>query len=156
VARPAPAAPGNFKRPRDHSLQNNFILDGIDNKHVLGERAGTKFTGFTPIRGQFGRVQGRDLSVFVEYGRSRERLSLYRRRGHKSINLLGYEYLRTISSMQRFLFEPKWSREAAEQSEQFGANIGGPLRRNKIFGFFNYEGTRIHRGFPARRPYASE
>ena len=37
-------------------------------------------------------------------------------------------------------------RKPENVQNQFGGNVGAPIIKNKLFGFFNYEGTRIRRG----------
>src|SRR4029453_16033267 len=43
----------------------------------------------------------------------------------------------------------------ALQRKQFGASIGGPIKKEKMFFFFNYEGDRFNFGNQVNRPVPS-
>ena len=47
----------------------------------------------------------------------------------------------------RNFFDPGGAEKPELDQKQFGGVIGGPVWRNKTFFLFNYEGTRIKRGF---------
>lgn len=55
----------------------------------------------------------------------------------------GYEYLRNTAFDARGFFA---TNTPAEHQNEFGFNIGGPIKKNKIFFFSNYDGFRFTQG----------
>jgi hypothetical protein len=139
---------GNFNVHGIHSLQNNFILDGIDNN--------TFSENVQELSSQASRPSVDNLEEFkvvtapysAEYGRSPgAAVVVATKSGTNQVHLLGYEYLRnSYFDANDFFSNRNGLARPQNNQNQFGANIGAPLRRDKLFGFFNYEGTRIHRG----------
>ncbi len=67
--------------------------------------------------------------------------------GSNKFHGLGYEYVRNnyfdsndFFSDRHQLAKPKYNQN------QFGGNLGGPILTNRLFFFFDYEGTRIKQG----------
>ncbi len=139
---------GDFNVNGVHSLQNDFILDGIDNntfsenvQELSTESAHpsvdtiAEFNAITnPYSAEYGRSPGAVVSVNTKSGSNR-------------FHGLGYEYVRNnyfdandFFSDRHGLPKPKYNQN------QFGGNIGGPIIKNKLFFFFDYEGTRIKQG----------
>jgi len=144
----------NFNVHGIHSLQNNIILDGIDNS--------TFSENVQELSSQASRPSVDNLEEFkvvtapysAEYGRSPgAAVVVSTKSGTNPLHLLGYEYLRNnFFDANDFFSNRNGLAKPQNNQNQFGANIGGPLRRNKIFGFFNYEGTLFIVAFPARQP----
>ncbi len=151
---------GDFNVHGVHSLQNNFILDGIDNNtfsenvQELSTEAGhpsvdtlQEFNIITnPYSAEYGRSPGAAVSVSTKSGTNK-------------IHVLAYEYLRNqLFDANDFISNSHGLAKPENNQNQFGANIGGPLVKDKLFGFFNYEGTRIHQGVSrtATVPLANE
>lgn len=139
---------GDFNVHGVHSLQNNFLLDGIDNNtfsenvQELSTEAShpsvdtiQEFSIITnPYSAEYGRSPGAAVSVSTKSGTNQ-------------LHLLAYEYLRNQLFDANDFFSNKSGLAKPENNQnQFGGSIGGPLIKNKLFGFFNYEGTRIHQG----------
>jgi len=139
---------GDFNVNGIHSLQNNFILDGIDNntfsenvQELSTESAHpsvdviSEFNIITnPYSSEYGRAPGAAVSVNTKGGTNQ-------------FHGLAYEYLRNNYfdandwiSNHNHLVKPE------NNQNQFGGNFGGPILKNRLFGFFNYEGTRIKQG----------
>ncbi|MCX6631221.1 MAG: TonB-dependent receptor [Candidatus Solibacter sp.] len=57
-----------------------------------------------------------------------------------------YEFLRNRALDARNYFAPAGQQSPAYQRNQFGASVGGPLRRNRTFFFSDYEGRRVREG----------
>ena len=55
-----------------------------------------------------------------------------------------WEFLRNQAFDARGFFEQPNDRKAPYKQNQFGAALGGPIKRDKAFFFVDYEGTRIH------------
>lgn len=139
---------GSFNVHGVHSLQNNFILDGIDNNTIsenvqeLSTEAAhpsvdviDQFTIVTsPYSAEHGRAPGAALSVNTKGG------------GNK-IHLLAFEYLRNdFFDATDYFTKRQGFRKAKNRQNQFGGSVSGPILHDRLFGFFNYEGTRITQG----------
>jgi TonB dependent receptor len=67
--------------------------------------------------------------------------------GTNEVHGLLFEYLRNrVLDANDFFSNRSGLPKPANVQNQFGGNVGAPIIRNKLFGFFNYEGTRIRRG----------
>lgn len=139
---------GSFNVHGIHSLQNDFILDGIDNNTIsenvqeLSTQAAhpsvdtiQQFTIVTnPYSAEYGRAPGAALSVNTMGGSNR-------------FHLLAFEYLRNdfFDATDYFTKRSK-VRKAKNNQHQFGGSVSGPIVHDHLFAFFNYEGTRIKQG----------
>jgi hypothetical protein len=87
-----------------------------------------------PYSAQYGRSPGAAVDVST-------------RTGTKEIHGLLFEYLRNAIFDANDFFSNRASlAKPKDIQNQFGGNLGAPIVKNKLFGFFNYEGTRITRG----------
>lgn len=57
-----------------------------------------------------------------------------------------YEYFRNTDLDARGFFQPV---RPVERQNQFGVNVGGPIKKNRIFFFGSYDGYRFQQGQPA-------
>jgi hypothetical protein len=139
---------GDFNVHGIHSLENNFILDGIDNNSMsenvqeLSDSTARpsvdtiqEFRIITnPYSAEFGRAPGAAVSVVTKGGTN-------------AIHGLAFEYLRNRDLDANDFFSNQNGLSKPENIQnQFGGNLGGPIKKNKLFWFFNYEGTRIQTG----------
>lgn len=139
---------GDFNVNGIHSLQNNFILDGIDNNtfsenvQELSTQSAhpsvdtiAEFNIITnPYSAEYGRAPGAAVSVNTKSGTNQ-------------FHGLAYEYLRNnYFDANDWISNHNHLRKPENNQNQFGGNFGGPILKNRLFGFFNYEGTRIKQG----------
>jgi hypothetical protein len=130
------------RRPQD----NVFLLNGI-------EYTGASLINVTP-GGTSGQLLGveavREFNVVTDtyganYGkRTGAQISIITASGSNQIHGSAYEFLRNSALDSRNYFDQAEIPEF--QRNDFGAALGGPLRRDKLFGFANYEGYRQHLG----------
>jgi len=122
---------------------NNFILDGIDNN-----AQGTSNQGFSnqvvqiaPDAVQEYRVETSNYSA--EYGRaSGGVINATMRSGTNTLHGSAWEYLRNTDLNAVGFFQPLGGVKPVYLQNQFGAAAGGPIIRNKLFIFGDYEGLR--------------
>jgi hypothetical protein len=142
------------------SLQNNFMLDGVDNNSIS--------ENVQELTSQVSRPSVDAIQEFkvvtspysAEYGRSPgAAVSVSTKSGTNDFHGTGYEYFRN-ESMDTIDFFSKRANAAkpANDQHQFGGNLGGPMIRDNAFFFMDYEGTRITRGVTrlTRVPTADE
>jgi hypothetical protein len=128
----------NGRRPQD----NLFLLNGI-------EYTGASLINNTP-GGTSGQLLGvdaiREFNVVngtygAEYGlRDGAQVSIVTQSGTNDFHGSAYEFLRNSVLDARNYFDQATIPEF--QRNNFGLALGGPLRRNKVFLFGNYEGYR--------------
>src|SRR4029077_275213 len=136
----------NVHGPR--ALQNNFLLDGVDNNSIS-----ENVQELTP---QVSRPSVDAIQEFkvvtspysAEYGRSPgAAISVSTKSGTNLIRGTGYEYFRNESlDSTDFFTKRAGAVKPANDQNQFGGNLGGPIIKNNAFFFSDYEGTRITRG----------
>lgn len=139
---------GDFNVNGVHSLQNNFILDGIDN-NTFSENVQELSTEAThpsvDVISQFNVITS---PYSAEYGRSPGAVvSVNTRSGTNQFHGAAYEYLRNQYFDAFDYFTKQTTKVKPENNQnQYGGSFGGPIKRDRLFGFFNYEGTRIKQG----------
>jgi carboxypeptidase family protein/TonB-dependent receptor-like protein len=139
----------------NRSLQNNFLLDGVDNNTIstnvqelttqVSRPSIDSIQEFkvvtSPYSAEYGRSPGAAISVTTKSGTNAFRGGLYDyyRNDRFDSNTYFNEGFREERGLAT-LPKPK------NDQNQYGANLGGPILRDKAFFFVDYEGTRITRG----------
>jgi hypothetical protein len=119
---------------------NNFLIDGVDNNDA--------YISTFAIQPPVDSIQEFKLATSVysaEYGRSAGgQVNIVTRSGGNQFHGAAYEYLRNRVLDSRNFFDgpsrPKLIRN------QFGAALGGPLRKERTFFYLNAEALRERRG----------
>ncbi|MBV8436724.1 MAG: TonB-dependent receptor [Silvibacterium sp.] len=139
---------GDFNVNGVHSLQNNFILDGIDNNTFSENVQELSTESSHPSVDTIAEFNVITNPYSAEYGRSPGGVvSVNTRGGSNQFHGLAYEYVRNqYFDANDFFSDRHGLRKPENNQNQFGANLGGPILKNKLFFFFNYEGTRIKQG----------
>lgn len=126
------------------STYNNFLLDGMDNNSY-----GTSNQGYSAQLVQLSPDALAEFRVITsnysaEYGRvGGAVISAVMKSGANQLHGSAYEFLRnTDLNATGFLFSPAVFVKPTLQRNQFGATIGGPIVKNKLFFFGDYEGLR--------------
>ena len=115
-----------------------YLLDG-----VINTDPDYNALNYVPIVDAIAEFQVQVAQYGAEYGRaSGGQINVLTQSGSNQIHGTGWEFLRnnvldsrpfnltTLSSVPKF------------QRNQFGGQLGGPVMKNKLFGFFSYEGLR--------------
>lgn len=120
--------------------QNNYRLDGVSVNDYSNSGPGSVTGGALGVDAiQEFSVQTSDYAA--EYGRtSGGVVSAVSRSGTNQIHGSGYEFLRNSALDARNYFDgpqiPEFRRN------QFGGDMGGPIRKDRTFFFIDYEGLR--------------
>jgi hypothetical protein len=138
---------GGFNVHGIRQLENNFLLDGIDNNSIS--------ENVQELTTQVARPSVDALQEFkivtnpysAEYGRGGAVISVISKGGTNSIHGTLYEYLRNRDTDANDFFSNRQGLSKPENvRNQFGGNLGGPIKKNKLFAFFDEETTRIITG----------
>jgi hypothetical protein len=126
------------------STYNNFLLDGLDNNSY-----GTSNQGYSAQLVQLSPDALAEFKIITgnysaEYGRvGGAVVNAVMKSGTNQFHGSAYEYMRnTDLNATGFLFSPAVFVKPTLQRNQFGATIGGPFVKNKLFFFADYEGYR--------------
>lgn len=118
---------------------NNFLLDGVDNNEpFLGTAMATPspdaLTEFRILTNSYSAEFGGGGGAIV---------NIITRSGTNQYHTGVYEFFRNdkLDAMNFFAIKKDKLRR-----NQFGANFGGPLKKDKTFFFANYEGFRLREG----------
>ncbi len=145
------AASGAFSANGLRPAQNNYLLDGIDNNsNAVDFLNGTNYVILPPVDAiQEFKVQTADFSA--ELGRAAGAvLNATIKSGTNSIHGAVWEFFRNDKLDAADYFENNTGIKKGElRQNQFGASIGGPIIKNKIFFFGDYEGFRRVQGTAA-------
>jgi len=129
-------------RPRE----NNFTVDGVDDNNlaVTGPNSTVipdAVAEFTLQTNQFSAETGRS---------SGGQFNLVTKTGTNSFHGSAYEYFqnRNLNAMDNLtkaaIAAHTIPGQPAYDNNRFGANLGGPIRKNKLYFFGNYEYTDLH------------
>src|SRR6202171_3931364 len=156
----APSEPGSrdeggfgFSANGARSLQNNFLLDGVDNNSNLPDLLNeTNFVIQPPIDAlQEFKVQSNAYSA--EFGRGNGAIiNAVIKSGTNTLHGSLWEFLRNDKLDARNHFDDPAKPTPPYKQNQFGGTVGGPVYsphvydgRNRTFFFADYEGLRIRK-----------
>ena len=134
---------GDSSRPYingNHEQANNFLLDGLDNNQVSDN-----LVGYTPnadaiqefnmitqnASAEFGNFQGGIVSTTIKSGTNQFHGDAFEFFRNDKLNSNSWE-----NNWQKF---PK----AKQRWNQFGGVVGGPIKKDKLFFFADYQGERF-------------
>lgn len=142
------AQSGAFTANGNRPAQNNYMLDGIDNNSdTVDFLNGTNFVVLPPVDAiQEFKVQTSDFSA--EYGRSGAAvLNATIKSGTNQFHGDVWEFFRNDKLDAPDYFEDAGGVPKGElRQNQFGGTLGGPVIKNKVFFFGDYEGLRRIQG----------
>jgi len=141
-------ATGSFVANGLTTVHNNYLLDGIDNNNdTVDFLNGAAYVNLPPpdaiqefkvqtsnFSAEFGRAGGAVVNAAVKSGTNQF---------HGS----AWEFLRNdlfdATSLDQWFTPTSQKKKGELRRNQFGAAAGGPIIKNKLFIFGDYEGTRI-------------
>src|SRR5579871_4551656 len=142
------ASTGAFAANGNRPAQNNYMLDGVDNNSdTVDFLNGTNFVVLPPVDAiQEFKVETSDFSA--EYGRSGAAvLNATIKSGTNQFHGAVWEFFRNDKLDAPDYFEDAGGIKKGElRQNQFGGTIGGPVIKNKVFFFGDYEGLRRIQG----------
>ncbi|WP_041597463.1 TonB-dependent receptor [Granulicella tundricola] len=128
---------------------NNFLLDGLDNNAYGTSNQGFSNQSIPPSPDAISEFKVQTDNYSAEYGRSAGAvINVSIRSGSNAFHGKAYDYIRNTVFNAIGPFTPPTNplTSAAQKPilirNQFGATLGGPLRKDKLFFFGDYEGTR--------------
>jgi hypothetical protein len=143
---------GAYNINGQRSMFNNFLLDGMDNNAYGESNQGfdnqiiavppdsvAQFQIVTNNESaEYGRSSGATINVASASGTNRFHATLYEFIRNTSLNAAGFFKPLTVSNTGTSIpfKKPTLNRN------QFGMNVGGPILKNKLFFFLDYEGFR--------------
>ncbi len=120
--------------------QNNFILDGVSNNVEL-----TGGLNAVPAVDAIHEVSIQTSSYSAEFGRAGGAIvNVAMKSGTNQLHGFGYDYLQNDQFNARpYDFTGTNPRITPLRKNLFGGGISGPIKKNKLFFFGNYEGLRM-------------
>lgn len=144
----------NWSSNGTRQMAQNWMLDGVDNNDnyaavgpIIGGSQGFNEVTILPVdsiqevnvienpKAEFGWREGAQVNVGLKSGTN-------------NIHGSGYAFGRTGALDARNAFLSPQQPKAFDDLEQFGASIGGPIKKDRLFYFGNYEGQRFTVGSP--------
>jgi outer membrane receptor protein involved in Fe transport len=126
------------------SLQNNFLLDGVDNNSNLPDLLNEANYVVMPSVDALQEFRVATDSYSAEFGRATGAVvNATTKSGSNHVHGVIYEFLRNEAFDARNYFDQVLP---SYHQNQFGATVGLPILRDKLFFFADYEGLRISQG----------
>ncbi len=121
--------------------ENGFILNGM-----LVQEIGFSGAGAIPNLDSLAEFRILTNNADAEYGNySGGQINVVTKSGTNAIHGSGFEFLRNTDFDAANYFDRDNQRGTYHQN-QFGGTLGGPIQRDKIFFFADYQGNRVIQG----------
>jgi hypothetical protein len=140
---------GGFVTGGAHSYQMNVQVDGLDNNTVYsGGPIGYEAQAVKPSIDAVGEFKVITNNFSAEYGgRMGGTVLVTIKSGTNGLHGTAYEFLRNDKlDGTNFFANRSGAGKPEYRQNQFGGTLGGPIRKNKLFLFGSFEGTRIRSG----------
>jgi outer membrane receptor protein involved in Fe transport len=133
---------GGFNVNGMRNQSNNFLMDGATNNDTFN-------TGFVlrPPPDAIEEFKILTHAFSAEYGRNAGSVvNVVTKSGSNTVSGSVWEFNRDNALQARNYFAPQGQPKPELKQNQFGGAVGGPVLRNKLFGFAFYEGYRNDSG----------
>lgn len=120
--------------------QNSFLVDGVETR--IQREGGYGVSLSVDAIEEFKVMQN---SFSAEYGRATTIVNSVIKSGGNSLHGSLFEFLRNDKLDARNAFDLSGKKPPLRQN-QFGGSVGGPIRRDRLFYFLNYESQIVRRG----------
>jgi hypothetical protein len=131
--------PGNQSISGQREDANGFTINGGDVKELMNGG-----TAIVPNLDSIAEFRILTNNFDAQYGNySGGIVNVVTKSGSNVLHGSGFEFLRNTDLDARNFFSPDRS---FYRQDQFGGTVGGPIRKNKVFYFTDYQGTRTNQG----------
>lgn len=131
--------PGNQSISGQREDANGFIINGADVKELMNGG-----TSIIPDLDSIDEFRILTNNFDAQYGNySGGIVNVVTKSGTNLFHGSGFEFLRNTDLDARNFFSPQRS---FYRQNQFGGTVGGPIKKDKIFFFSDYQGTRTNEG----------
>lgn len=139
---------GVFSVDGNTSLQNNFVLDGVDNNSYDENLQSQSAQVAQPPVDAVSEFKIQTHTYDVSFGRNAGSVvNATIRSGTNEIHGDGYEFLRNRDlDANDFFLNTAGKDKPQYQRNQFGGVVGGPIKKNHTFFFVGEEHTKIAKG----------
>lgn len=130
---------GQFSINGQRESANGFTLNGVSVQETIGQQA-----GIIPNLDSIAQFRILTSNADAEYGNySGGLISVVTKSGGNQFHGDAFEFLRNTALDARGFFDPARS---TFQQNQFGGTLGGPIKKDKVFFFADYQGQRTVQG----------
>jgi hypothetical protein len=136
-------ASGNYQINGGTANQNAMYLDGSPIQVTYGS-----LTALIPTQDAIAEFRVQTNGNDAEYGRySGGVVNLTTRSGSNQFHGTAYEFLRNkVLNANNWFNNDTGTPRSAFTQNQYGVSLGGPIIKDKLFFFFNYEGFALRQG----------
>jgi hypothetical protein len=148
-------ATGQFGMNGMRASANYFLIDGVSANYSilgLGQSVGGTIPAFTALGSTGGLVSVDAMQEFrmltstftPEFGRTPgAQISIVTRSGSNALHGTLFDYLRNDAFDARNYFDAPPLPKPPLRQNDFGGTVSGPIRKDRAFYFFSYEGLRL-------------
>jgi len=125
---------------------NNFLLDGIDINEPVGD-----LIGYTPNVDAVQEIQVLTGNANAEFGNGNGAVvNMTTKSGTNQFRGNIFEFLQNDKlNANSFFNNRSGAKKQALRQNIFGGTLGGPIRKDRLFFFIDYQGTRIANNGPS-------
>ena len=132
---------GSYSVNGQRSMFNDYMIDGMDNNAYGESNQGFDNQIIQPPPDSIAQFEVVTNNESAEYGRSSgATINVATKSGTNQFHATLYEFNRNTDLNATGYFAPV--KKPTFNRNQFGANFGGPILKNKFFWFVDYEGFR--------------
>ena len=125
------------------SVQNSYLLDGVDNKNRITGFDSTTAEAMEPVIDAIEEFKVQTSTFSAEFGQSAGGVvNVTLKSGTNSFHGNLFEFLRNSDTDATPFFQPAGQTKPIYQQNQFGGTFGGPIRKDRTFFFGAWQSSR--------------
>lgn len=150
VQQMTPTAPGFYGTGEDYSISGArpegqaYLMDNTNVQDFWNHGPGSASLGTTLGMDAIAEMNIQTNTYSAQFGGAGAAINVVTKSGTNDFHGTLFEYLRNSDLDARAFYDPSQIPEL--RRNQFGGSLGGPVKKNKLFFFFNYEGYRNNQG----------